>query len=91
MHNNFIYLLGKVYSWGMGSNQQLGVGSDDDLLVPTLLTGQQVRDKEVICVSSGGQHTLFIVAEPQKSKTNIISTNVNGTSEPEKGSKQRKK
>lgn len=80
----------------MGSNHQLGVGSEDDIQTPTLLTGQQVKDKEVICVSSGGQHTLFIVAEPkttakQSSKTNDVSAKVNGTSEPEKGTKQRKK
>lgn len=56
---------GKVYSWGMGSNQQLGVGADDDIFEPTQLTGLQVRDKEVLKVSSGGQHTLFIAyAEP---------------------------
>lgn len=55
----------------MGSNNQLGNGSDDDLLEPTLLTGQQVKDKTVINVSSGGQHTLFIVEDvnqPEASK-----------------------
>lgn len=59
---------GKAYAWGMGSNQQLGIGSDEDQNVPTLLTGQQVKEKQVIKVSSGGQHTLFIAAEPKKSK-----------------------
>ncbi|XP_055309663.1 regulator of chromosome condensation-like [Sitodiplosis mosellana] len=59
---------GKVYSWGMGSNQQLGLGSDDDQLVPTLLTGVQVKDREVINVSSGGQHTLFIAADKSTTK-----------------------
>lgn len=54
---------GKVYSWGMGSNQQLGLGSDDDQLTPTLLTGVQVKDRHVLSVSSGGQHTLFIAAD----------------------------
>lgn len=60
---------GKAYSWGMGSNQQLGVGSDEDQFEPVLLTGAQVREKHVIRVSSGGQHTLFIAAE------SIIQTN----------------
>lgn len=54
---------GKAYSWGMGSNQQLGCGSDDDQLEPVLLTGVQVKDRHVVRVSSGGQHTLFIAAE----------------------------
>lgn len=39
----------------------MGTGSDEDSLEPTLLTGQQVKDKHVIAVSSGGQHTLFVV------------------------------
>lgn len=68
----------------MGSNQQLGVGSDEDQFEPVLLTGAQVRERQVIRVSSGGQHTLFIAAEP------IIQTNgvhkeiikTNGTEEP---------
>lgn len=54
---------GKVYSWGMGSNQQLGLGSEDDQLIPTLLTGAQVKERQVISVSSGGQHTLFIAVD----------------------------
>lgn len=62
-------LVGTAYSWGMGSNNQLGVGSDEDQNEPVLLTGVQVRDKEVIKISSGGQHTLFIAAEPASTST----------------------
>lgn len=51
---------GKVYVWGMGSNQ-LGLGTDEDQLLPTLLSGAQVSD--IINVSSGSQHTLFIAAD----------------------------
>lgn len=47
----------------MGSNQQLGIGSDDDQTEPQLLTGVQVKDREVIKVASGGQHTLFIAVD----------------------------
>lgn len=53
---------GKVYSWGMGSTQ-LGNGSEDDQIEPVLLTGAQVKERQVISVSSGGQHTLFIAAD----------------------------
>lgn len=56
-------ITGKVYAWGMGSNNQLGVGSEDDQETPTQLTGKQVLDKNVLRVSSGGQHTLFIVKD----------------------------
>lgn len=61
---------GQVYGWGMGSNQQLGLGSDEDKLVPTLLTGVQVKDRQVINVSSGGQHTIFIAADKSTTKWN---------------------
>lgn len=54
---------GKAFSWGMGSNQQLGVGSDDDKFEPALLTGAQVRERQVIRISSGGQHTLFLAVD----------------------------
>lgn len=66
---------GKVYAWGMGSNNQLGNGSDEDLLEPTLLTGQQVKDKNVINVSSGGQHTLFIVEDTNQPEKLTKGTN----------------
>lgn len=53
----------------MGSNLQLGIGSDDDQYEPVLLSGAQVRDKEVIKISSGGQHTLFMVTEKLVTQT----------------------
>lgn len=53
---------GLVYAWGIGSNQQLGVGSDEDAYEPVLLTGVQVKGKDVLNVNGGGQHTLLLVA-----------------------------
>lgn len=53
---------GKVYSWGMGATQ-LGIGSEDDQLQPTQLVGAQVKDRHVLSVSSGGQHTLLVAAD----------------------------
>lgn len=66
---------GKAYSWGMGSNQQLGCGSDEDQAEPILLTGVQVREKHVIRISSGGQHTLFIAAEPISQSNGVHKEN----------------
>lgn len=63
---------GKAYSWGMGSNQQLGCGSDDDQNEPVLLTGVQVRDRQVIRISSGGQHTLFLAADKEPITANGV-------------------
>lgn len=56
---------GKVYVWGLGTNSQLGTGADEDALEPTLLTDAQVKEKNAISVSSGGQHSLFIVEVPE--------------------------
>lgn len=52
---------GKVYAWGIGTNFQLGIGNDNDVWEPILLTEKQVRDKQVIQIACGAQHTLFIV------------------------------
>lgn len=57
---------GEVYAWGIGSNSQLGTGNDEDVWEPVLLTGVQVKDKKVVRVSGGAQHTLFIVTEKKK-------------------------
>lgn len=93
---------GKVFSWGMGSNGQLGyniftwilfkflfsnvnmtffsLGSDEDQFEPVLLTGAQVKEKHVIRVSSGGQHTLFL-AENAGKNSQILSNGVHQESE----------
>lgn len=81
---------GKAYSWGMGSNQQLGVGSDDDQDEPVLLTGAQVKERNVIRISSGGQHTLFVATDKEPTLTNGKQTNgihTNGHAAPTNGSK----
>lgn len=52
---------GEVYAWGMGSNQSLGTGKEDDEMVPVLLNSKEVKGKKVLKVTSGGQHSLFLV------------------------------
>lgn len=54
---------GRVYVWGLGENFQLGLGGDEDVYEPALLASKQVKDKEVLNVNSGGQHTLLLVAD----------------------------
>lgn len=39
---------GKVFAWGFGSNNQLGTGSDEDSLEPTLLTGKTIISASTI-------------------------------------------
>lgn len=74
---------GKIYVWGIGTNSQLGTGDEDDVLEPKLLTGAQVKDKNLISVSSGGQHSLFIVEVPESAtkatKLKAAETVVNGS------------
>lgn len=54
---------GGVYSWGMGTNLQLGTGSEDDVWSPELITGKHLIDKTLLAVSSGGQHTALLVCK----------------------------
>lgn len=58
---------GKVYVWGMGTNSQLGTGDEDDVTSPKLLASAQVKDKNILAINSGGQHSLFLVEVPESS------------------------
>jgi len=51
---------GDCFSWGMGTNGQLGTGDEEDSFVPVKMGGKQLQGKKVIAVSSGGQHTVLI-------------------------------
>eukprot|EP00795_Rhopilema_esculentum_P002594 gene2594-790_t len=59
---------GDLYSWGLGSNLQLGIGDEDDVLVATQVKSKNLDPSkhEVISVSSGGQHTAMLVKERLK-------------------------
>jgi len=61
---------GKLYSWGMGTNGQLGTGEEDDVWEPYLVTSKQIKDRIVIAVSSGGQHTVMIAKDKVEKETN---------------------
>lgn len=64
---------GELYAWGMGSNQQLGTGNEDDEKKPVQITSKQVQGKKILKVSSGGQHSLFLVEEkPSKDPTPVV-------------------
>lgn len=68
----------------MGSNHQLGIGAEDDAFEPVLLTGVQVKDKNVVTVSSGGQHSVFVVSAPKVIKNGVAkpaATKVNAVVE----------
>lgn len=83
---------GLVYAWGIGSNQQLGVGSDEDAYEPVLLTGVQVKGKVVLNVNGGGQHTLLLVASADSAMVATADEKkaVNGTAAAETSTKATK-
>lgn len=58
---------GSVYSWGMGTNMQLGTGLEDDEWTPMKVTGKQLENRSVLMASSGGQHTALLVKDNQES------------------------
>ncbi|XP_043916155.1 regulator of chromosome condensation [Protopterus annectens] len=62
-HYVFSVILGHIFSWGMGTNYQLGTGEEDDVWTPVEMTGKQLENRTVISVSSGGQHTVLLVQD----------------------------
>ncbi|GFU18988.1 regulator of chromosome condensation [Nephila pilipes] len=60
---------GSMYSWGFGTNHQLGHGNDDDCHIPRLVEGNFLNSWKAHKVSGGGQHTL-ILASTKESSTN---------------------
>nr|XP_060628700.1 regulator of chromosome condensation-like [Anolis sagrei ordinatus] len=56
---------GQAFAWGMGSNLQLGTGDEDDAWSPVQMSGQQLENRSVLSVSSGGQHTVLLVKDKQ--------------------------
>lgn len=53
----------------MGTNGQLGTGEEDDCDEPTLIKSKQLTDKQVVRVSSGGQHTVILAVTSNNNKT----------------------
>ncbi|XP_067929911.1 regulator of chromosome condensation-like [Watersipora subatra] len=54
---------GKAYGWGMGTCKQLSNGEEEDQFEPQPMVGKQLANKEVLTVSSGGQHTILLARE----------------------------
>ncbi|KAA3679170.1 regulator of chromosome condensation [Paragonimus westermani] len=55
---------GIAYSWGIGSNRQLGHSneddSDEDCCEPGIILGKQLQGRYVSMVDAGGQHTVLL-------------------------------
>ncbi len=57
---------GELFSWGMGTNLQLGNGQEDDVWTPCRVSGKKLEGKKVTGVSAGGQHTALLACSSQK-------------------------
>ncbi|KAM7532537.1 hypothetical protein Aperf_G00000130164 [Anoplocephala perfoliata] len=63
---------GKAFSWGMGSNQQLGQEDEEkDSLEPGEIIGRNLVDRRVIMIDAGGQHAVMLAAGPPHGETDI--------------------
>ncbi|XP_068624475.1 regulator of chromosome condensation-like [Battus philenor] len=67
---------GEVYSWGMGSEGQLGTGATADLNVPTLSNHKPFEGRPVTRVAAGGQHTVILLEEPNQPSPSPEDTKV---------------
>ena len=54
---------GKLFAWGAGTNQQLGLACEDDTLSPELVVSKQLENRQVLQVSAGGQHSMCLVKD----------------------------
>merc|ERR1719423_489917 len=54
---------GQCFSWGMGTNGQLGHGGEEDAWEPVEIGGKQLETRSVIGVDAGGQHTILLASE----------------------------
>lgn len=57
----------QAFGWGMGTCKQLSNGDEEDQFEPKLMVGKQIANKEVLTVSSGGQHTILLAREKAES------------------------
>ncbi|KAI1083498.1 RCC1/BLIP-II [Whalleya microplaca] len=53
---------GKAYSWGFSESWQTGLGTKDDVPVPTLIDPRDVLNKKLIWAGSGGQYSMLAAA-----------------------------
>ena len=53
---------GELYSWGMGTNLQLGMSDEEDVWTPAKVTGKKIENCRILSASAGGQHTALIVS-----------------------------
>lgn len=58
-HNIVVTKEGKAWAWGFSANYQTGLGTDDDVLVPTMIDNTAIREKHINGATSGGQFSIL--------------------------------
>jgi len=71
---------GKLYSWGSGVNNQLGVGDGDDELEPIVVVSKNTQGKHMLLASGGGQHAIFLVKADKQDQKENVPVKVSGSS-----------
>lgn len=49
---------GKAYAWGFSVNYQTGLGTDDDVPLPTRIENTAVKDTKLTWAGAGGQYSI---------------------------------
>jgi len=57
-HNIVITAEGRAASWGFSANYQTGLGTTEDVLVPTIIDNTAVREKRLRYATTGGQFSV---------------------------------
>lgn len=53
----------------MGTNGQLGLGHEDDVMEPTSIKAKQLENRMVLLASAGGQHAVLLASEKPSTTT----------------------
>ncbi|KAI1763608.1 RCC1/BLIP-II [Hypoxylon sp. FL1150] len=50
---------GQAYSWGFSENYQTGLGTIEDVEIPTIIDNSAVRDEKLVWAGCGGQYSML--------------------------------
>ncbi|KAH8338321.1 hypothetical protein KR067_013163 [Drosophila pandora] len=79
---------GKLYSWGIGTSNQLGVGDGDDEWEPVVVSSKNTQNRRALLATGGGQHAIFLFQDEQdakkEQKENVPASPSGGSSKKEK-------
>ncbi|ODN74877.1 hypothetical protein L202_07179 [Cryptococcus amylolentus CBS 6039] len=69
-HNLAVSKSGHLYAWGLGNQGQLGLGSEEDAEVPSLVRSKLLRPYKSLTPSAGGQHCVVLGTKKPEDEQN---------------------